>query len=93
MLADKKFKDISEKVSLFNKDRKELVSSYTAANEQFKECCRRRKEIFMEAYVQVEQTIDQTYKQLTKSVQFATGGQALLALTNPEVVLVMKLND
>ena len=85
MLAEQKFKDISEKVTLINQDRKELVSNYNKANDEFKECSKRRKELFLEAYQQVEAVIDETYKQLTKSVQFAAGGQALIALTNPEV--------
>lgn len=85
MLAEQKFKDISEKVTLINQDRKELVNNYNRANEEFKECAKKRKELFLEAFQQVESIIDETYKELTRSVQFANGGQALLALTNPEV--------
>lgn len=84
MLAEQKFKDIAEKVSLINQDRKELISNYNEANEAFKKCCERRKEVFMQAYEQVESVIDATYKDLTRTLQFTTGGQALLALTNPE---------
>ena len=87
MLAEQKFKDISEKVTLINQDRKELVNNYNKANEEFKECAKKRKEMFLEAFQQVESIIDETYKELTRSVQFANGGQALLALTNPEVRL------
>ena len=88
MLAEQKFKDISEKVTLINQDRKELVANYNKANDEFKECSKKRKELFMEAYQQVESVIDETYKALTRSVQFTTGGQALLALTNPEVRII-----
>lgn len=84
MLAEQKFRDITEKVSLINKDRKELINDYNEANEAFKQCCERRKEVFMAAYEQVEGVIDSTYKDLTRTLQFTTGGQALLALTNPE---------
>lgn len=84
MLAEQKFKDITEKVSLINQDRKELIANYNEANEAFKKCCERRKEAFLQAYEQVESVIDTTYKDLTRTLQFTTGGQALLALTNPE---------
>lgn len=84
MLAEQKFKDLSEKVTLMNQDRKEMISNYNKANDAFKACSKKRKELFMEAYQQVESVIDETYKQLTRSVQFAAGGQALLSLTNPE---------
>lgn len=88
MLAEKKFKDISDRVSGIIADRKEMVTDYTAANEEFKDCCKRRKDLFMSAYEQVERVIDGTYKDLTRSPQFSTGGQALLALTNPDVVVM-----
>lgn len=76
MLAEKKFKDISDRVSGIIADRKEMVTDYTAANEEFKDCCKRRKDLFMSAYEQVERVIDATYKDLTRSPQFTTGGQA-----------------
>lgn len=85
MLAEQKVRSLTERVSLINQDRKELVASYNAANEAFRECSDRRKQQFMEAFSQVEQSIDAVYKNLTRSLQFETGGQALLALTNPEV--------
>lgn len=92
MLAEKKFKDISDRVSGIIADRKEMITDYTAANDEFKDCCKRRKDLFMSAYEQVERVIDATYKDLTRSPQFTTGGQALLALTNPDVLL-MRGND
>ena len=57
MLAEKKFKDISDRVSGIIADRKEMVTDYTAANEEFKDCCKRRKDLFMSAYEQLEPPI------------------------------------
>ena len=48
-------------------------------------CSETRKFRFLEAFQLVEGAIDATYKDLTRSVQFATGGQAVLTLTNPDV--------
>lgn len=85
MLAEKKFQDISDRVSEMNQNRKRMVAEFNEANDAFEQCCETRKSRFMDAYQQVEAVIDTTYKDLTRSVQFTTGGQAVLALTNPDV--------
>ena len=85
LLAEKKFLDISERVSEMNASRKKLVAAFHDANRAFLACSETRKSRFLEAFQLVEGAIDATYKDLTRSVQFATGGQAVLTLTNPDV--------
>lgn len=85
MCAEKRYNDITKRVGKMNEERQAMVKDYSNANMEFRRCCENRKEMFMIAYEQVERTIDLTYKDLTRSPQFASGGQALLALTNPDV--------
>ena len=85
MYAEKRYNDITKRVGKMNEERQAMAKDYSNADTEFKQCCERRKELFMMAYEQVERMIDATYKDLTRSVQFTSGGQALLALTNPDV--------
>lgn len=85
LLAAKKVQDLSERVSEMNQSRKKLVAAFQEASAAFQACSDNRRARFLEAFRVVEAAIDATYKDLTRSVQFATGGQAVLTLTNPEV--------
>ena len=87
LLAAQKVRDLTDRVSEMNQSRKRLVAAFHAANEAFQECSRRRSARFREAFELVQTAIDPTYKDLTRSLQFATGGQAVLTLTHPDVGL------
>lgn len=92
MLAEQKYNGITEKVNLINVDQKENMKDYQIANKEFSECAKKRKQLFMDAFNQVESVIDETYKNLTRSIQNSSGGMALLALTNPGVLFLCKVD-